>query len=137
MVGEHDVRGEGMGLRVITDLEVDFKNIINTDKIPEANGTYSYLRTVQGLGEGGEVEGGTAVERNGDICGYVSFDKGCYLGQEFTARSYFKGVVRKRTVPAVVGRTDGEGRIEGRNSAMEVAQFMWINEDLEGGVKTR
>ena len=29
----------------------------------------------------------------------VSFSKGCYLGQELTARTHHSGVVRKRVVP--------------------------------------
>jgi folate-binding protein YgfZ len=33
-------------------------------------------------------------------CGGVSFGKGCYLGQELTARTHFQGVVRKRVWPA-------------------------------------
>jgi len=33
----------------------------------------------------------------------VDFDKGCYLGQELTARTHFTGVLRKRITPLVVG----------------------------------
>lgn len=33
----------------------------------------------------------------------VNFDKGCYLGQELTARTHFTGVLRKRITPIVVG----------------------------------
>ena len=29
----------------------------------------------------------------------MSFDKGCYLGQELTARSKFVGQIRKKIVP--------------------------------------
>ena len=32
----------------------------------------------------------------------VSFHKGCYLGQELTARTHHTGVVRKRVVPIEV-----------------------------------
>lgn len=32
----------------------------------------------------------------------VSFNKGCYLGQELTARSHFTGVLRKRVTPVAV-----------------------------------
>lgn len=33
----------------------------------------------------------------------VDFDKGCYLGQELTARTHFTGVLRKRITPLAVG----------------------------------
>ncbi len=32
----------------------------------------------------------------------ISFDKGCYVGQELMARTHFKGVVRKRVMPVVL-----------------------------------
>ena len=32
----------------------------------------------------------------------MCLDKGCYLGQELTARTYFRGATRKRIVPLVV-----------------------------------
>ncbi|AGO10624.1 AaceriABR170Wp [[Ashbya] aceris (nom. inval.)] len=33
----------------------------------------------------------------------VSFDKGCYVGQELTARTHATGVLRKRCVPVIIG----------------------------------
>ena len=33
----------------------------------------------------------------------VSFSKGCYLGQELTARIHHTGVVRKRVMPITIG----------------------------------
>lgn len=39
------------------------------------------------------------LEANCDYLNGISFDKGCYLGQELTARSYFTGVIRKRYMP--------------------------------------
>ena len=33
----------------------------------------------------------------------VSFDKGCYLGQELTSRTHFRGIVRKRVLPLTMG----------------------------------
>lgn len=39
------------------------------------------------------------MECNLDLLNYISFNKGCYIGQELTARTKFKGLVRKRLVP--------------------------------------
>jgi len=39
------------------------------------------------------------LECNLDLMGGVSFHKGCYLGQELTARTFHTGVTRKRIVP--------------------------------------
>ena len=40
-------------------------------------------------------------ESNLELLGSVHFAKGCYLGQELTARTEFRGTVRKRLVPVV------------------------------------
>lgn len=39
------------------------------------------------------------LEFNLDWLNGISFDKGCYLGQELIARTHFRGVIRKRLVP--------------------------------------
>ncbi|OQR75015.1 putative transferase CAF17 -like protein, partial [Tropilaelaps mercedesae] len=39
------------------------------------------------------------LECNGDYLKAISFEKGCYIGQELTARAYHTGVVRKRFMP--------------------------------------
>ncbi|CAD6573639.1 MAG: ccr4 associated factor [Cyphobasidiales sp. Tagirdzhanova-0007] len=39
------------------------------------------------------------LESNMDIMGGIDFRKGCYIGQELTARTYHTGVIRKRVMP--------------------------------------
>lgn len=34
----------------------------------------------------------------------VSFDKGCYIGQELTQRTHFTGVIRKIALPFMVAQ---------------------------------
>ncbi|EOD38650.1 hypothetical protein EMIHUDRAFT_224452 [Emiliania huxleyi CCMP1516] len=41
------------------------------------------------------------LESNLEVLGGVAFDKGCYLGQELTARTQSRGVTRKRMAPLV------------------------------------
>ena len=43
-------------------------------------------------------------ESNGDLLGMIDSDKGCYLGQELTARSAISNVIRKRLVPYIITR---------------------------------
>jgi len=62
-------------------------------------GLYNSLRMLWGFGEGDELEGKIPLEVNLDLTNHVSFTKGCYLGQELTARTKYKGVVRKRLLP--------------------------------------
>lgn len=44
------------------------------------------------------------LESNMSLLNAISFSKGCYLGQELTARTHFRGAVRKRLVPVVDSR---------------------------------
>ncbi len=60
------------------------------------------MRYHLGLPEGSEeVRSGEGLplEANADLCNGVSFSKGCYIGQELTARSRFVGVIRRRLAP--------------------------------------
>ena len=41
----------------------------------------------------------TPLEHNVEFMHGVSFHKGCYLGQELTARTHHTGVIRKRIMP--------------------------------------
>ena len=65
---------------------------------------YRSTRYYLGLPEGAtefKTGDGLPLESNADLCNGVSFSKGCYVGQELTARSRFVGVVRKRLTPVI------------------------------------
>ena len=57
------------------------------------------------------------LESNLELLSGVSFAKGCYLGQELTARTHFRGVVRKRVLPVVVAAAVGGGGEEVEGAA--------------------
>jgi folate-binding protein YgfZ len=69
---------------------------------------YRRLRYALGVAEGAELLGLLPLECNLEGLNAVSFEKGCYVGQELTARTHHRGVVRKRVVPA---------RFEGTNAS--------------------
>ena len=71
-------------------------------------GTYTVLRKLSGIAEGTEITSKTALECNQEFLNAISFTKGCYLGQELTARSQFNGVVRKRIIPIMIVDTEME-----------------------------
>lgn len=64
--------------------------------------SYTKLRYALGVAEGVKELPSAAcfpLESNGDYLHGISFHKGCYLGQELTARTHHTGVVRKRIMP--------------------------------------
>lgn len=88
-----DTRLKNLGFRVISS---SLENFVQSDD------SYRKLRYQLGICEGlDEVQSGkvTPLEFNLDYMHGVSFHKGCYLGQELTARTHHTGVIRKRVVP--------------------------------------
>ncbi|KAG0713452.1 putative transferase CAF17, mitochondrial [Chionoecetes opilio] len=69
------------------------------------------LRYRLGVGEGPEELPPTKclpLEANCDYLHGVSFHKGCYVGQELTARTFHTGVVRKRILPLIFSENASE-----------------------------
>ncbi|XP_078448035.1 glycine cleavage T-protein family [Wolffia australiana] len=59
-------------------------------------------RLERGVAEGStEIPKGEAIPLEYNLVGLnaISFDKGCYVGQEFIARTHHRGVIRKRLLP--------------------------------------
>lgn len=108
-----DPRLDLMGLRIISDSSYGSSNIkeeietkFSIAEIDESTiNKYILHKYRLGIGEGTDdhPEGNCLpLECNADLLGSVSFDKGCYLGQELTARIHYTGVVRKRLMPVVL-----------------------------------
>lgn len=65
---------------------------------------FKVLRYTLGVGEGSQDLPPTKclpLEANCDYLHGISFHKGCYVGQELTARTFHTGVVRKRLLPLI------------------------------------
>ncbi|MEQ9642740.1 MAG: folate-binding protein [Alphaproteobacteria bacterium] len=83
---------------------------------------YDSHRLALGLADGSrdiQIEKSTLLEANFEELHGVDFKKGCYVGQEVTARTKYRGLVKKRLVPVTIDGpvpaagtavTDAEGR---------------------------
>ncbi|XP_050228092.1 putative transferase At4g12130, mitochondrial [Mercurialis annua] len=83
---------------VESDTETDEKN-------------YLLWRIENGVAEGStEIPKGEAIPLEYNFAGLnaISFDKGCYVGQELVARTHHRGVIRKRLLPLIFVDDSGE-----------------------------
>lgn len=99
-----DPRIKNMGYRIITGENVDTvaEGIESPIHISTEDSYYKH-RYCLGLSEGlAEVDNGIPLEHNGAFCDSISFNKGCYIGQELVARANFTGVIRKRVMPVAL-----------------------------------
>jgi len=101
-----DPRLPDLGLRILAESQIGKNEIIKHLDVDisslESLGDYKAFRYKLGVGEGmHDLPLGKALplEINCDYLHGISFHKGCYIGQELTARTYHTGVVRKRLMP--------------------------------------
>lgn len=110
-IGCVDQRMNRMGLRIV----------LPADKNPQVNDSFEkgspqdYLihRIMNGVAESPKdifPLDSLPFESNLDFYNAVNFDKGCYLGQELTARTFHRGVTRKRIMPLQFAKSNEEFR---------------------------
>ena len=95
-----DPRLLSLGCRIICpndSLEID-ESLINK-KINEDD--YEVIRLLYGVLEGEEVHNEFPLNINFQYLNAISFNKGCYIGQELTQRTYHTGVIRKSVMPFI------------------------------------
>jgi folate-binding protein YgfZ len=82
--------------------------ILPPDKMPAESGgaaDYDRLRLSLGVPDGSRdlpVEKAILLENGFDELNAIDWDKGCYMGQELTARTRYRGLVRKRLLPVAI-----------------------------------
>jgi folate-binding protein YgfZ len=105
----NDPRIFELGLRILTGSNIKHSEIIKhlgPNILIEKNiSNYIAFRYKLGVGEGvKDLSFGVSLplEINCDYLNGVNFQKGCYIGQELTARTHHTGVVRKRLMPLIL-----------------------------------
>ncbi len=97
-----DPRLAAMGVRVLLPRDRAESELRALGLEPAGIDHYERLRLAQGVPDGSRdvaVEKATLLESNFDELNAIAWDKGCYMGQELTARTKYRGLVKRRLVP--------------------------------------
>jgi folate-binding protein YgfZ len=117
--------------------------------------TYDRLRIAHAVPDGSrDMEVGKAIllENNIDLLNGIAWDKGCYTGQELTARTKYRGLIKKRLMPvrfagavpasgtplSAGGTEIGEMRTHNGDLGLALMRFEAVRKSLDfdiGGVK--
>jgi folate-binding protein YgfZ len=100
-----DPRLAELGVRVILPRGTEAAVLEPAGFAPAEAAAYDRLRLEVGVPDGSRdmvVEKAILLENNLDELHAISWQKGCYMGQELTARTRYRGLVRKRLFPVIV-----------------------------------
>lgn len=98
---------------------------------------YREWRYKNGVAEGlVEIETGhsTLLEINFDMLNAISWTKGCYMGQELTARTHYRGLIKKRYLPFKFEGLPPERHHNILHEGFDVARVMAIGKDYGLGL---
>ncbi len=100
-----DPRLPELGARAILP-RAEAREILSGAGFAEAGlADYDALRIAAGVPDGSrdlEVEKSTLLESGFDELHGIDWDKGCYMGQELTARMKYRGLTKKRLLPVEI-----------------------------------
>ena len=102
-----DPRLVGLGARAIIARPAGASGLDLPGFDPAERADYDRLRISLGVPDGSrdlQVEKAILLENGFDELHGIDWDKGCYMGQELTARTRYRGLVKKRLLPV---RFDG------------------------------
>ncbi|GMG37569.1 unnamed protein product [Ambrosiozyma monospora] len=118
-----DDRSSNFGIRFLKTPETKIDTVFSDKFISEFGypeihklETYDTLRVSEGIVESSDYPKSKAdsmlpFENNVDYMGGINYNKGCYVGQELTIRTYYSGVVRKRVLPVQFYLLEKDGKV--------------------------
>jgi folate-binding protein YgfZ len=100
-----DPRLAGIGLRALLSADGGPRVLEANGFAPAGFAVWDEARIRLGLPDGSRdlvVDKSLLLENGFDELGSVDFKKGCYMGQELTARTKYRGLVKKRLMPVEI-----------------------------------
>jgi tRNA-modifying protein YgfZ len=127
-----DPRLVEMGVRVIFPQD-KINMFLNDLKIPMFPfEDYEYHRIKLGVPDGSRdvlIDKGILLECGFDELNAIDWQKGCYMGQELTARTRYRGLVRKRLVPVHISGEVPAYQASISQDAIEVGELRSTSKD--------
>lgn len=123
-----DPRLKEAGVRLIAPPDSITRTLEHAGYAAVPNADYDAHRISLGLPDGSrdlEIEKALLLENGFEELGGVDFEKGCYIGQELTARTHYRALIKKRLLPV---------SIEG--SAAEPGTPLMLGDKEAGEMKT-
>jgi folate-binding protein YgfZ len=101
-----DPRHAGVGARLLLPASADPRPALEAAGLTVTGfDAYDRRRAALGLPDGSRdlvIEKTVLLEAGFEELGGVDFDKGCYMGQELTARTKYRGLVKRRLLPIAI-----------------------------------
>jgi len=146
-----DPRLPEIGIRAILPKSTGAETLEDLGAIPGGREDFESRRISLGLPDGSRdmiVEKSILLENNFDPLHGVDWNKGCYVGQELTARTKYRGLIKKRLLPvefdgtppeagAIVsagGREVGEIRTISGKMGLALLRLELVEEAENGGI---
>ncbi|CAD8165900.1 unnamed protein product [Paramecium pentaurelia] len=119
-----DPRSSSIGIRMVTN---DMPDLKQNDIQVQDQVHFEISRLTEAIFEGKEVVNKIPFQVNFDFWNSINLTKGCYVGQELTARTYHTGVIRKRLLPFKIVSNDNTDNLEDQiiiNGEQEVGKVV-------------
>jgi transferase CAF17, mitochondrial len=130
IIGQTDPRHASLGVRLITERSTLLTDLTDICELSNDLSIYKQRLYRHGIAEGIEdMPPGQCIplEYNIVYLNGVSFQKGCYIGQELVARTHHTGAVRKRLMPVHIDNY----RELSKDSNEKVNDLTIINEETK------
>ncbi|HEX3863576.1 MAG TPA: folate-binding protein [Stellaceae bacterium] len=115
-----DPRLAALGARAILPREIMHATLASLGVVEGDHAAYDCRRLALGVPDGSRdlvVDKSILLESGFDELNGVDWQKGCYIGQELTARTKYRGLIKKRLFPVrITGEAPAPGTIVTHNS---------------------
>jgi len=128
-----DSRRAALGIRCVLPAGQGADLLAGRGFVPGDWADWERLRLIEGVPDGSRdllPEKSILLENGFDELNGVAWDKGCYIGQELTARTKYRGLIKKRLMPvAITGALPAPGTLVTRPDGSEAGE---IRSGLDG-----